>query len=133
MSCLIFARWFGLVSILLSLGILSNMDDAKNMARNMIHNESGYIMGGALPIVFGSLAFMQNNSFKPSWQIVVTIIGLFMLAIGLFRIIFVNTWKSLIKKHLNKVPFLFSLFGLILGCLLLYVGFLAPIVAYHPQ
>ncbi|MFW0079385.1 MAG: hypothetical protein AB8Y71_02120 [Coxiella endosymbiont of Haemaphysalis qinghaiensis] len=128
MSYLIFARWFALVSTLLSLGILFNMDDAKNMARNMIHNESGYIMGGVLPIVFGSLAFMQNNSFELSWQIVVTIIGLFMLAIGLFRVIFVNTWKSLIEKHLNKVPVLFSLFGLILGCLLFYVGFFAPIL-----
>ena len=125
---IIFARWFGLVSIILSLGILSNMDDAKNMAINMINNESGYIMGGVLPIIFGSLAFMQNNRFKPTWQIVVTLIGLFMIIIGFFRVIFVTTWKHLIKKHLNKVPFLFSLFGLILGCLLLYVGFFAPIL-----
>lgn len=41
-------------------------------------------MGGVLPIIFDSLAFMQNNSFEPSWQIGVTIIGLFMLAVGLF-------------------------------------------------
>ncbi|WP_040070656.1 hypothetical protein [Coxiella burnetii] len=129
MSYIIFARWFGLISVILSLGILFNLDDAAVMARNMLHNESGYIMGGVLPIIFGSLAFMQHNSFAPTWQIVVTIIGLFMLAIGVFRVIFVNAWKRLIEEHLNKIPFLFSLFGLILGLLLLYVGFFAPIVA----
>ncbi|ABS76622.1 hypothetical protein AYM02_08430 [Coxiella burnetii] len=133
MSYIIFARWFGLISVILSLGILFNLDDAAVMARNMLHNESGYIMGGVLPIIFGSLAFMQHNSFAPTWQIVVTIIGLFMLAIGVFRVIFVNAWKRLIEEHLNKIPFLFSLFGLILGLLLLYVGFFAPIVAYHTQ
>ncbi|AAO90558.1 hypothetical protein [Coxiella burnetii] len=133
MSYIIFARWFGLISVILSLGILFNLDDAAVMARNMLHNESGYIMGGVLPIIFGSLAFMQHNSFAPTWQIVVTIIGLFMLAIGVFRVIFVNAWKRLIEEHLNKIPFLFSLFGLILGLLLLYVGFFAPILAYHTQ
>ncbi|MBW5802515.1 hypothetical protein FIV31_02500 [Coxiella endosymbiont of Ornithodoros amblus] len=124
MSYIILARWFGLISIILSLGILFNLDDAAVMARNMLHSESGYIMGGVLPIIFGSLAFMKHNSFAPTWQIVVTIIGLFMLGIGVFRVIFVNTWKRLIEEHLDKIPFLFSLFGLILGLLLLYVGFL---------
>ena len=123
MSSIIFARWFGLISVILSLGILFNLDDAAVMARKMLHNESGYIMGGVLPIIFGSLAFIQHNSFVPTWQIVVTIIGLFMLAIGVFRVIFVNAWKRLIEEHLNKIPFLFSLFGLILGLLLLHVGF----------
>ena len=130
MSYLIFARWFGIVSIILSIGVLFNLDDAAIMAENMVHNESGYIMGGVLPIIFGSLVF-QHNNFTLSWQIVVMIIGLFMLAIGIFRVIFVNTWKKLIEKHLNKMPFLFSLFGLIFGMLLLYVGFFAQIVAYH--
>ena len=132
MSYLIFARWFGLISIILSLGILFNLEDAKAMARNMVDGESGYIMGGVLPIIFGSLAFMQHNRFVPGWQIVVTLIGLFMLVIGAYRVLFVNSWKRLISRHLNKVPFLFSLFGLILGCLLLYVGFFVPLSSIAP-
>ncbi|OGO93352.1 MAG: hypothetical protein A3F10_03710 [Coxiella sp. RIFCSPHIGHO2_12_FULL_42_15] len=130
MSYIMFSRWFGLISIILSLGILFNLDDAKIMAKNMAHSESGYIMGGVLPIIFGSLAFMQHNRFSPSWQIVVTLIGLFMLAVGAFRVLFVRFWKKMIHNYADKVPPLFSLFGLILGLLLLYVGFFAPIVAY---
>ena len=130
MSYLVFARWFGLISIVLSLGILFNLEDAKAMARNMVDGESGYIMGGVLPVTFGSLAFMRHNDFVPGWQIVITLIGLFMLIIGAYRILFVTSWKRLISKHLDKVPFLFSLFGLILGCLLLYVGFCVPIKVF---
>ena len=134
MPHLVFARWFGLISIILSLGILFNLEDAKAMAKNMIDGESGYIMGGVLPIIFGSLAFIQRNGLVPGWQIVATLIGLFMLVIGAYRVLFVNSWKRLISSHLNKVPFLFSLFGLILGCLLLYVGFFVlPISSITPS
>ena len=130
MSYIMFSRWFGLISVILSLGILFNLDDAKVMAKHMLENETGYIMGGVLPIIFGTLAFMQHSSFKPGWQIVVTLIGLFMLIIGIFRVIFVQQWKKLIQRHLDKVPTLFSLFGLICGLLLIYVGFFEPIVQY---
>jgi len=51
MNYLVFARWFGLVSLILSLGILFNISDARTMARNMIHDETGYIMGGVLPVI----------------------------------------------------------------------------------
>lgn len=130
MSYIIFSRWFGVISLLLSLGILFNLDDAKAMATNMIQNESGYIMGGVLPIIFGSLAFTQNNSFTPTWQIVVTLISLLMLLIGVFRVLFVRSWKNLMQQHLDKIAPLFSLFGLIFGLLMIYVGFFATTVSY---
>jgi len=130
MSHTIFAQWFGLISILLSLGILFNLDDAKNMAKHMLQSESGYIMGGVLPIIFGSLALMQHSSFKIGWQLVVTYIGLFMLIIGTFRVLFVKQWKHLVQKHLDKIPVLFSLFGLMFGLLLLYAGFVAPLIQH---
>lgn len=132
MSYIVFAKWFGVISIVLSLGILFHLEDAKNMAKHMIQNESGYIMGGVLPIIFGSLAFVLNHSFTASWQLVVTLIGLFMMLMGTFRVLFVHKWRNLMQRHLDKIPALFSLFGLLLGLLLLYVGFIAPIVYYQP-
>ena len=36
MSYIEFARWFGLVSILLSLGILFNLENARAMAKKMV-------------------------------------------------------------------------------------------------
>lgn len=125
MNYLVFARWFGLVSLLLSLGILFNLEDAREMAKNMVRSESGYIMGGVLPVIFGSLSILFVNSFSLSWTLVITLVGACVLLIGIFRVIFVNQWKTLISQHIEQIPFLFSLFGLMFGVILLYIGFVA--------
>ena len=130
MSYIIFSRWFGIISVILSLGVLFNLDDAKIMARNMIQSEAGYIMGGVLPIIFGSLALLEQGGFSPTWHVVVTLISLLMVIAGLTRVLFVRFWKEITHRYLNIIPVLLSLFGLIFGLLLLYVGFLAPMVSY---
>jgi len=128
MDYLVFARWFGLVSLLLSLGILFNISDAREMARNMIHSESGYIMGGVLPVIFGSLSILFANSLEPSWALLITLVGGCVLLGGVFRVIFVRPWKKLLWRYVDQIPFLFSLFGLMFGVILLYIGFVAPYV-----
>lgn len=130
MTYIIFARWFGIISLILSFGILFNLEDAKSIAKHMVQSESGYIMGGVLPVIFGTLAFLFSNSFTPTWQLVITLIGLMMVIIGAFRVLFPKSWKSLMQRNIDKIPPLFSLFGLIFGLLLIYVGFFAPIVNY---
>jgi hypothetical protein len=124
MAYLVFARWFGLVSIILSFGILFNLEDARQMAKNMVHSETGYIMGGVFPVIFGSLSLMFVNSFTPGWPLVVTLVGISSLIVGVFRVIFVKQWKELIGRYIEYIPFLFSLFGLMLGIILIYVGFI---------
>lgn len=125
MDYFIFARWFGIVSVILSLGILFNLEDARDMARSMIKSETGYIMGGVLPIIFGSLSLMFANSFTMGRPLIITLIGCAMLCIGIFRAIFVKQWKALLSRYVGSIPFLFSLFGLMFGVMLLYIGFLS--------
>lgn len=131
MAYLVFARWFGLVSIILSLGILFNLEDAKVMARNMVKTESGYIMGGVLPVIFGTLSLMFANSFEMGWTLVITFVGASTLVIGIFRVIFVKQWKNLMSRHIEKIPFLFSLFGLMGGVIMSYIGFVSDVFNYH--
>jgi hypothetical protein len=125
MDYLVFARWFGLVSLILSLGILFNLEDARQMARNMVKDESGYVMGGVLPVIFGSLSILFVNSFESSWTLLITLVGACVLLVGIFRVIFVQQWKILISRYIEQIPFLFSLFGLMFGVILLYIGFFA--------
>jgi len=128
MNYLVFAQWFGLVSMFLSLGILFNIEDACEMAKNLVKSETGYILGGVLPVIFGSLSLLFANSLDPSWQLLITIVGACVLAVGVFRVIFVQAWKRLMTRYLAQIPFLFSLFGLMFGVILLYIGFVAPYV-----
>jgi len=130
MTYLVFARWFGLVSIILSFGILFNLEDAAEMAKRMVKSETGYIMGGVLPVIFGSLSVVFVNSFNLDWNLVITMVGSTTLLIGIFRVVFVKQWKALISKYIEQIPFLFSLFGLMLGVALLYVGYIANVFDY---
>lgn len=125
MTYVLFARWFGLVSVILSLGILFNLEDALEMAKRMVKSETGYIMGGVLPIIFGCLSLLFIDCFDFCWSLVTTFVGLFMVSIGVYRVIFVKQWHALMSRHLEQIPFLFSLFGLMIGVILLYVGFIA--------
>ena len=113
---------------LLSFGILFNLDDAKELARDLVTSAAGYIMGGVLPIIFGSLALVQHHVFTAGWSLVVSVIGLFMVLIGAFRVLFVKQWRRLVSAHVDSIPVLFSLFGLMLGLLLLYTGFISSLV-----
>lgn len=130
MTYLVFARWFGLVSVILSLGVLFNLEDAREMAKSMVKTETGYIMGGVLPVIFGSLSLMFFDNFDLDWSLVVPLVGGCLLAIGIFRVTCVRQWKELMLKHIEQIPFLFSLFGLMLGVALLYVGFIAKTFDY---
>ncbi len=79
MTYLMFARWFGIVSVILALGILFNLEDALEMAKKMLKSETGYIMGGVLPVIFGSLSLLFIDSFTLSWNLVITLVGLSIL------------------------------------------------------
>lgn len=127
MTYIMFARWFGIVTVILSLGVLFNLEDAREMAKNMVKSETGYIMGGVLPVIFGTLSLMFVDSFELGWNWVITLVGLFLFVAGVFRTIFVRQWKALMSRHIEQIPFLFSLFGLMLGVVLLYVGYVANI------
>jgi hypothetical protein len=130
MTYIIFARWSGLVSVILSFGILFNLEDARDMAKHMVKSDSGYIMGGVLPTIFGSLSLMFAHSFELGWTLIITLIGTSMVLIGIFRVIFVRQWKALLSKYIQEIPFLFSLFGLMFGVILLYVGFISNSFAF---
>ena len=125
MTYILFARWFGLVSVILSLGVLFNLEDALQMAKNLVKSETGYILGGVLPVIFGSLSLLFMDCFGACWSMVITVIGLSLLLVGTFRVIFVRQWKALMSRYIESLPFLFSLFGLMFGVILLYVGFMA--------
>lgn len=127
MTYIMFARWFGIVSVILSFGILFNLEDARMMAKDMAHSVSGYIMGGVLPVIFGTLSLMFIRNLEYGWNWVPMVVGVSLLGAGIYRTVFVQQWKKLMTRHIDQIPFLFSLFGLMLGVILLYVGYIADI------
>ncbi len=121
-------RAFGVTSLIISLGFLFNLRHYEGMARKMVNEPSGFIMGGILPVLVGSFVInFPHNSFH-GWS-ALNIIGWILFLVGGFRIWFVHYWCIIINKYITFIPVLFALFGLIFGLLLCYFGFIAPM--YH--
>lgn len=128
MSYILFARWFGLISTILAFGILFNLRDAREMAKGMVKSETGYIMGAVLPVIFGSLAFMHHHAFEPGPRLIIDFIGLAMILLGAYRAWFPRQWRKVLGEHIDVVAPMFALFGLMFGVILLYVGFISPLI-----
>ena len=124
MDYIAIAKLFSIVSIVLAIGILFHLNDAVKLAKELITGASGYILGGVLPIVFGAWTLTATGPLKMDWRLVVFSVGAFMLIAGCYRVLFVTHWRSLMHRHVDKIPALFALFGLMLGVILFYIGFI---------
>ena len=125
MTHIVLAQWFGVVSTALALGILFHLHDARLMAEKMIEGPTGYIMGGVLPLLMGTLVLVHAPGWASGWPTVLHLIAGILFVMGLFRVWGVGTWRRLLHRHVAKIPILFSLFGLIFGLLMLYIGYVA--------
>ena len=123
MTYIHFAKLFGIVSTILALGMLFNLDNAKKMAADLVDSGAGFVVSGVLPVIFGGWIVATHNIWVEGWPVVVTVIGWIMLIEGMVRLLFVKTWTAVMQKHIDRIPVLFSLFGLIFGVLLIYIGF----------
>lgn len=125
MTYIHFAQLFGIVSTVLALGMLFHLDNARKLASELVDSGAGFILSGVLPVIFGGWIVATHNVWVQGWPVVVTIVGWMMLLQGMFRLLFLHTWIALVRKHLDRLPILFSLFGLIFGMLFIYIGFFA--------
>ena len=120
---------FGIISIVISLGFLFNLRHYEAMAKKMLGEPTGFIMGGILPVLVGGILINISHSSIHGIALSLTVIGWVLFFVGIFRIWFVNLWVKILKQYIDFVPVLFSLFGLIFGCLLSYIGYIMPL--YH--
>ena len=122
-------RAFGIISLVISLGFLFNLRHYEGMAKKMVGEPSGFIMGGIFPVLVGGIITQLSHDTMHGWAIALTVIGWVLFMVGVFRIWFVEIWIKLLKKYIDFVPVLFALFGLIFAIMLLFVGYIMPL--YH--
>lgn len=119
-------RAFGVATLVISIGFLFHLSHYERMAREMVGHPTGFILGGVIPVLVGSIIINFPNSYIQGWP-VLTLIGWALFLVGVFRIWCVHLWIKVIKSNMTLVPVLFAVFGLILGCLLCYAGFVVPL------
>ena len=125
MDHIVYAQVFGLTAVALSVGIFMNLSHTKKMAREMIFSSVGYLLGGILPTVWGAWMITQHNVWTGLWPTAITLLGWGIFLLGIFRLWFAKAWMSILEENVEFLPSLFALFGLILGLLMCYIGFVA--------
>ena len=121
---------FGVTTLVVSLGFLFHLSHYERMAREMIGHPSGFILGGVLPVLVGSIVINFPDSYIQGWPIL-TYIGWVLFAVGVLRIWCIHWWINILKTNMTFVPVLFAVFGLIFGCLLCYAGFVVPLYSQY--
>ena len=127
MDYLDLTRAFGVASLIMSIGFLFHLHHYEVMARKMVGEPAGFILGGVIPVLVGSLLLNFPHSLDHHWSSVLTVISWIIFLVGVFRIWFVHLWIKIISQNIKFVPVLFAVFGLIFGLLLCYAGFIAPL------
>lgn len=78
-------RAFGITSLTISIGFLLHLKHYEQMARKMVGEPSGFILGGVLPILVGSLIINFPHESIHGWS-TLAIIGWILFLVGVFRI-----------------------------------------------
>lgn len=124
-----FAQLFGIVLVVLSLGILFNFDNSRQLVREMAESATARYLSGVFPLFFGLWMIISicGHCVITGWgDWVVLVVAIILLLAGVFRLLFVDWWVSILRRYVDKAPIFAGLFGLILGLLLVYIGYVRP-------
>ena len=126
MTLINFAQLMGIILTVISLGILFNFDNSRELVREMSESATARYVSGIFPLFFGLWILITaccHYTNYPWWQWVIIVCAVIMLLAGIFRLLFIGLWVKILKRYVDKAPIFAGLFGLIFGLLLTYIGF----------
>ena len=127
MTTIMITRAFGLTTLIFSIGFLFHLHHYEKMARKMVGEPTGFILGGVLPVLVGSLVINYDFGEALGWSSALLIVGWILFLVGVFRVLCVHWWVRIINRHIKYVPVMFAVLGLIFGLLLCFAGYIAPL------
>ena len=126
MNPVITSQILGIVLTVSGLSLLFNKKGVTSLVEDLTRNQGLLWLLGFFALVMGAVLVGLNKVWSSGVQLLVTIIGWLTLIKGAFILLFPNTAVSLSKKWNNAGLFAFSGLGaLVLGLILLYVGFIS--------
>jgi hypothetical protein len=124
---ILLAKVFGLVYLVLALGMLINRAHYRKVFDDMVANGAMTIYGGAMALAAGVFLVSFHNIWIGGWEVIITLFAWAALIKGVLLLLAPKAMLSL-TKMLTKNDSVFVLWGacaLILGLVLCYFGFLA--------
>lgn len=122
------AQAFGLYMLIFGLALLINGEDIQKRAEAMVNDSGVMLLTSIVTLILGILAVLFHNIWVAGWPVLVTILAWLTLLKGLLRLFIPNLDKLAMKWVKNAVMMRATVtLTLILGVVLCYYGFFAPI------
>lgn len=119
------AQLWGFSLVIVSLSLLVNSQKVKKLLQ-LIEGENASFLHGVIRVVLGVAMVLTYNVWDTSWKVMITLLGWLLLASGI-ALLFVPSLisKMIARLKATDLPLIILTFLVLLGCVLIYFGFVA--------
>lgn len=121
------ARLFAVVYLVVGVSMLLNRQYYRQMVDNLLSSPGVLYIAALLALVSGFLMVTFHNVWEANWTVLITLLGWAALLKGITFLMFPASsvrWRDAMIKS-DKVMTLAVTFGLVLGAVFAYFGFVA--------
>lgn len=124
---LFFAKVFGIYALAVGLSLFLNPARFRMMYQRFLVDEQSVMLGGVLALLIGAFVIAAHNVWVWDWPVLITILGYWAVIKGVALLIspgFIQFFKPMLDSgngFFKGVGF----FWMIIGLLLVYIGFVA--------
>ncbi|MGB2629916.1 MAG: hypothetical protein WBD24_00735 [Candidatus Omnitrophota bacterium] len=121
------AKLIGPYLIIVSVGVLLNLEFYRKMVDDFVKNAAVLYIGGVLALFFGLLLVLFHNKWTLSWTLIITIMGWIGILKGVWLIVFPKMMAKISIEYFKKTAVLIVHLAIvfILGVILTVMGFVA--------
>ena len=120
------AKLLGPILFVVGLGLLVNRAAYQVVAEEVVKSRALLFLAGALNLVAGLAIVLAHNEWDLSWQVIITIIGWFLLIRGFLRILVPQQIGDFLSRILARGPQVLvgsGVVALLVGAFLAWKGY----------
>jgi hypothetical protein len=119
------SKVIGMYFIIISIAMLSNMNQFINQMNGLIHDEPLIFTTGFFTLILGILLVVSHNIWQWNWRVIITIIAWITLIKGVSIILCPQMMSNITMFFVSHVVVIYiaAVIDFILGVLLCYYGF----------
>ncbi|MBU0683454.1 MAG: hypothetical protein ABIH85_01190 [Candidatus Omnitrophota bacterium] len=124
-ASLFIARIFGLVYLIVGIGLLFNRKLFQQVMVDFCKNLALVLFGGMFALIVGIAIILVHNVWVPHWTVIITIIGWLGLIKGIWIIVFPKSMAMFMRRYQENenLVTVHAFAAIILGVVLTFFGF----------
>ena len=123
MDVMFLTQFFGIFLTVMALSTFFHREKTVSAFQSATTHPAMMRLASIFPLMFGLFIVLNFNRWGFGLPVVLTLTGWYLTLVGVYRLWFSDLWVHMIKEHGTHVVALHALIQLVLGVLLVYLGF----------